>query len=122
MYTDQSFLPSLADFQELYASGVRIIAPPTFALVAPDGLGGIVPSEYAELAKQAGLNIIAWTVERSRLLANGGRFYYQSIVNETNNDGDVFNLIDVLANDVGVIGIFSDWPATTTYYANCMDL
>jgi glycerophosphoryl diester phosphodiesterase len=21
---------------------------------------------------------------------------------------------------VGVRGIFSDWPATTTYYANCM--
>jgi glycerophosphoryl diester phosphodiesterase len=31
-------------------------------------------------------------------------------------------VIDVLAQDVGVIGIFSDWPATTTYYANCMGL
>jgi glycerophosphoryl diester phosphodiesterase len=28
----------------------------------------------------------------------------------------------VLAQDVGVRGIFSDWPATTTYYANCMGL
>ena len=31
-------------------------------------------------------------------------------------------LIDVLAQDVGVLGVFSDWPATTTYYASCMGL
>jgi glycerophosphoryl diester phosphodiesterase len=28
--------------------------------------------------------------------------------------------LDVLARGVGVRGVFSDWPATTTYYANCM--
>jgi len=27
-----------------------------------------------------------------------------------------------LARDVGVIGVFSDWPATTTFYANCRKL
>ena len=31
-------------------------------------------------------------------------------------------LLDVLAQDVGVKGVFSDWPATVTYYANCMGL
>ena len=31
-----------------------------------------------------------------------------------------FNVLDVLAQDVGVEGVFSDWPATVTYYANCM--
>jgi len=30
--------------------------------------------------------------------------------------------LHVLAKDVGVMGVFSDWPATTTFYANCMDL
>ena len=30
--------------------------------------------------------------------------------------------LDVLAQDVGIIGIFSDWPATVTFYANCMGL
>ena len=39
-----------------------------------------------------------------------------------NNDGDVFHLLHVLAHDVGVKGVFSDWPATTTYYANCFEL
>ena len=28
--------------------------------------------------------------------------------------------LDVLARKVGIIGIFSDWTATVTYYANCM--
>jgi glycerophosphoryl diester phosphodiesterase len=32
-------------------------------------------------------------------------------------------VLDVLAAtgppDVGVIGVFSDWPATVTFYANC---
>ena len=32
----------------------------------------------------------------------------------------MYEWIDVLAEDVGVEGIFSDWPATVTYYANCM--
>jgi len=28
----------------------------------------------------------------------------------------------VLAQDVGVLGIFSDWPAPVTFYAYCMGL
>jgi hypothetical protein len=62
------------------------------------------------------------TLERSGLLVNGGGYYYQSITDVTDNDGDTFEVLDVLAKDVGVIGIFSDWPATVTYYANCMGL
>lgn len=122
VYSDPTFVPSLGDFESLYAAGVRIVAPPTFALVTTDSFGKLIPSDYARLAKQAGLDIITWTVERSGNLANGGGFYYSSIADVTNNDGDVFNLIDALAKDVGVIGIFSDWPATTSYYANCMGL
>jgi len=34
----------------------------------------------------------------------------------------MYELLDVLAQDVGIVGIFSDWPATVTYYANCMGL
>ena len=26
------------------------------------------------------------------------------------------------ARDVGVLGVFSDWPATTTFYASCMGM
>ena len=37
-------------------------------------------------------------------------------------EGDMMQVIDVLAREVGVLGIFSDWPATTTFYANCAGL
>lgn len=70
----------------------------------------------------AGLALIAWTVERSGSLAGGGGWYYQSVAQAIDNDGDMVAVIDVLAREVGVIGIFSDWPATTTFYANCTGL
>lgn len=84
--------------------------------------GEIVPSELAIQAKAADINIITWTIERSGPLVNGGGWYYQSIADAVNSDGVMYELIDVLAQDVGVKGIFSDWPATVTYYANCMGL
>ena len=34
-----------------------------------------------------------------------------------NNDGDMYHALHVLAQEVGILGIFSDWPATVTYYA-----
>ncbi|WP_425499164.1 glycerophosphodiester phosphodiesterase family protein [Hoeflea poritis] len=108
--------------EELKASGVRIIAPPLWVLVTTGDNGKPVPSAYAKAAKDAGLDIIAWTVERSGPLASGGGWYHQTIGDITKNDGDTLVLLDVLARQVGVIGVFSDWPATTTFYANCMGL
>jgi glycerophosphoryl diester phosphodiesterase len=106
---------------ELVDQGINIIAPPLWMLVTIEN-GDIVPSIYAKEANAAGLSIITWTVERSGRLANGGGWYYQSVADVTDNDGVQLELLDVLAQDVGVIGVFSDWPATTTYYANCMGL
>ena len=107
----------------LVADGVKIIAPPLWMLVTLDDNNAIVPSEYANAANAAGLKIIAWSLERSGLLSEGnGGWYYQSIADAIDNEGDTYELVDVLAKDVGVIGIFSDWPATVTYYANCMGM
>jgi glycerophosphoryl diester phosphodiesterase len=106
---------------ELKAKGVNYLAPPIWALVTEEN-GEIVPSDYAMAAKAYDLNLITWTLERSGLLATGGGWYYQSISDITNNDGDMLVLLDVLAQDVGIKGIFSDWPATVTYYANCKGL
>ncbi|WP_270728596.1 glycerophosphodiester phosphodiesterase family protein [Shimia sp. Alg240-R146] len=107
------------DFAELKASGVNYIAPPMWMLVTTKD-GEIVPSAYTIKAKEAGLKLITWTLERSGPLANGGGWYFQSVKDVTNNDAMYFELMHVLAQDVGVEGIFSDWPATVTYYANCM--
>jgi plasmid stabilization system protein ParE len=38
------------------------------------------------------------------------------------NDGDILTTLDVLAWQVGIRGIFSDWSATVSYYANCVGL
>jgi glycerophosphoryl diester phosphodiesterase len=111
-------LPSLA------VEGVKIVAPPTWVLVTLDVNNKIIPSEYAIAAKAAGLDIITWTLERSGLLKNiaGNPYYYQSVLDGIKTDGDTMVLLDVLAKDVGIMGIFSDWAATVTYYANCMNL
>lgn len=106
---------------ELKAMGVNYIAPPIWMLVTLDG-GKMVPSTLAVAAKDAGLNIVTWTLERSGPLATGGGWYYQSVTDVIDNDGDYFEVLDMLAQDVGIVGMFSDWPATTTYYANCMGL
>ncbi len=115
----ETWKPSM---KELVDQGVKIIAPPTTVLVGLDANKKIVPSAYAKAAKDAGLKIITWTLERSGTLTDGGGYYYDSIKTVTNNSGDTYNLLDVLAKDVGVIGVFSDWPGTVTYYANCMGL
>jgi glycerophosphoryl diester phosphodiesterase len=81
----------------------------------------MVASSYARNAKAAGLNIIAWSLERSGVMAlEKGGWYYQTVNSVIENEGDMLVALDVLAKDVGVIGVFSDWPGTTTYYANCM--
>ncbi|MDX1757350.1 MAG: glycerophosphodiester phosphodiesterase family protein [Marinobacter sp.] len=126
VYLDQAPITpdnsSLAYMESLSAQDIRILGPALWKMLTLDSHGDIVASEYAKNARAAGLNMIAWTVERSGPLANGGGWYHQTITDAIDRDGDTFEVIDALARDVGVIGIFSDWPATTTYYANCMGL
>jgi glycerophosphoryl diester phosphodiesterase len=120
------------NMQDLAGQGVQILAPPFWMLLDLDG-DKIVPSAYALAARDAGLDLITWTLERSGPLAGGGGYDYQTMngINPApgsapdgviNNDGDMLTVLDVLAREVGVIGIFSDWPGTVTYYANCMNL
>jgi glycerophosphoryl diester phosphodiesterase len=113
-----TFSPSMTELKEM---GVNFIAPPLWVLLAAQD-GKIVPSAYAKAAKEAGLDIITWTLERSGPLATGGGWYYQTIGPVIDGDGKMLEVVDVLAQDVGVKGIFSDWPATTSFYASCMGL
>jgi glycerophosphoryl diester phosphodiesterase len=108
-----TWTPSMKDLAD---RGVQILAP----LVRTGEDGTIKPSIYAEEAKKTGLKLIPWSLERSGPLKNGGGYFYQSIRSITSRDGDTMNLLDVLNRDIGVLGVFSDWPATTTFYANCV--
>nr|WP_234984238.1 glycerophosphodiester phosphodiesterase family protein [Roseivivax jejudonensis] len=114
-----TFMPTMAELKEM---GVNYIAPPLWMLVTLNENGEMVPSVYAEEAAAADLDIITWTLERSGPLASGGGWYFQSVTDAIDTDGDYFEILDVLAQDVGVVGVFSDWPATVTYYANCKGL
>jgi glycerophosphoryl diester phosphodiesterase len=120
--------PDLAMLQSYKAAGINYYAPPMQMLVAAGGVGGveIVPSQLAIDAKAADLKLITWTLERSGILADGdGEFYYgglEDVLADRENEGAIMELVDVLAQDVGVEGIFSDWPATVTFYANCLRL
>jgi len=121
--TADGYTTAVAGMNSLAAQGVKIVAPPMFALIKLDSRNRIVPSEYADAANAAGLDIITWTLERSGLLeTGGGGYYYSTVAPVINNDGDMYNVLDVLATKVGILGIFSDWPATVTYYANCMGM
>jgi glycerophosphoryl diester phosphodiesterase len=117
-------LPSFAELMAYKRAGINIVGPPTFALVTVDARNRIVPSAYAMNAKAAGLDIIAWTLERSGVLALRApdEFYYQTVTPAITQEGDTFKLLDVLARQVGIRGIFSDWAATVTYYANCVGI
>jgi glycerophosphoryl diester phosphodiesterase len=37
-------------------------------------------------------------------------------------DGDALTVLDVLARQVGVRGMFPDWLAATTFYASCIGM
>jgi glycerophosphoryl diester phosphodiesterase len=116
---------SLEELKQLKAQGVRIIAPPMFALLAVEN-GEIVPSQYAKDIKGLGFDIITWTFERADLrkgAASAGFYYlFDPLGQAVKKDSDMYKALDVLAKKVGILGIFSDWPATVTYYANCMGM
>ena len=113
-------------FTFLKQGGVRIIAPAMPALLAVDANNRVVPSTLAKDLKAMGFDLITWTFERADLRrgASQAGFYYDFDPQgkAIKKDSDMYKALDVLARDVKILGIFSDWPATVTYYANCMDL
>ena len=115
----QNFSSSQADFEALRDKGLRIISPPLPMLLTLDNDGTIVPSDYARQAKAAGLEIITWTLEAGDPTA-AANWMYAPIHSAMTTPSEALQVLHVLAKDVGVRGIFSDWPGTITYYANCM--
>jgi glycerophosphoryl diester phosphodiesterase len=130
-YSDDAFDHTNPDtwqpsMQSLVESGVQIIAPPTWMLLETNPDFGndererrLQPSLYAQRAREAGLMMIAWTLERSGPLKEGGQWYHSTTDDVIQREGDKLITLDALVNEVGVIGVFSDWPATVAFYANC---
>jgi glycerophosphoryl diester phosphodiesterase len=127
LFSHRSSITRLPTMQQIKQSGINIIAPPLWMLLEAED-NAIVPSSYALAAKDAGLTMIAWTLERSPNLNTGGGWYYQTLNgdNPSNrytpiklHDGKIMEVLDVLVNDIGVIGVFSDWPATVAFFDHC---
>ena len=115
----------LSFFRALRKAGVNIVAPAMPALLAVNG-NRVVPSQLSKDLKGIGFDLITWTFERSdvRQGASQAGFYYDwdptgAVVKK---DSDIYKALDVLAKEVKILGIFSDWPATVSYYASCMGL
>lgn len=114
----------------LKAKSVQILAPPTYKLVAANPIAGqvgqkdFVPSDFAKKIKASGLDIITWTLSRTGPPLDKPTptdYYWSSLQgkNLTLTEGSNFDLLDVFYQDVGILGIFDDWPAVTAFYANC---
>jgi glycerophosphoryl diester phosphodiesterase len=117
------FAPRAARLRHYKAAGINIWGPALPGVLALDDEGRIVPSRAARAARAAGLDIVTWTLERSGdLSAPNKGFYYREIGPAVTREGDVLRVVDVLARDVGVRGVFSDWPATVSFYAGCAGL
>jgi glycerophosphoryl diester phosphodiesterase len=112
-------------FAHLRKAKVQIIAPAMPALLAVNG-NRVVPSQLAKDLKGMGFDLITWTFERADLRQGASKagFYYafDPTGAAITKDSDMYKALDVLAHEVGILGIFSDWPATVSYYASCMNL
>jgi glycerophosphoryl diester phosphodiesterase len=121
--TDEGYEEAVASLPDLAARGVQIVAPSIYQLLTVDNATDtIVPSSYAIAANEAGLEIITWSFERSGPLSTGGGYYYSSVSDLINNDGDQFTVLDVIAQQVNATKVFTDWAGTATYYGNCFGL
>ena len=120
--------PTPAELAARSEEGIRTLGVPIAMLLRLDGDGELRASELALQARAVGLELIAWTLERSgriragRVEGSDRDFYLDPVLPALGNDGDLYRVIHALATEVGVVGVFSDWPATTTYYANCFGL
>ena len=112
-------------FAELRRAKVQIVAPAMPALLAVNG-DRVVPSQLARDLRGMGFDIITWTFERADLRQGASKagfyFDFDPTGAAIKKDSDMYKALDVLAREVKILGIFSDWPATVTYYANCMGL
>ncbi|MEC7242559.1 MAG: glycerophosphodiester phosphodiesterase family protein [Myxococcota bacterium] len=112
-----TWVPTMED---LVSRGVRTLAPPIWMLATATD-SQFQPTAYGKAARAAGLNLVTWTLERSGQPSLKEDWYYFGLGPAMHSEGQVFALLDMLDRELDVVGVFSDWPATTTFFANCSD-
>ncbi len=117
---DRDFRPTLASMQELKAAGVTTLAPPMPMLLSRGTDGALEASEYARLAREADLRLITWTFEAGDA-TDPQNWLYMNIPGYVAEESQMLEVLHALTEKAGIDGIFSDWPGTVTYYANCFE-
>lgn len=119
--------------------GVDLFAPAIPVLVANGPHRNVVPSRTAAFLKELNVpHIGSWSLERQgcevrdqvspevpgQVMAPCGQtnaFYFAPVENSsTFQHVDVLQVLDVLFRDIGLAGLFSDFPATVSMYVNCI--
>ncbi|KAF0710860.1 Aste57867_5452 [Aphanomyces stellatus] len=114
--------PTMANFTEFVEQGITTWAPPLFALLELKD-GKLVASQAGLNARKAGLDIIGWSLDRQGVMADPDHdtWYYSTINSYLKSESILFEAIHIFVQDLQMKGLFSDWSATTAYYANCFD-
>ena len=116
----ETWKPSMT---ELKASGVKILAPPIYTMLALNEQGrdrSVRIRQGREGCRSRSDRLVAGARRPARTKAAAS--ITRSVKAAIDRDGDTLTVLDVLAKQVGVRGMFSDWPATTTFYASCMGM
>ncbi|KAI9351355.1 PLC-like phosphodiesterase [Obelidium mucronatum] len=130
---------------DLMKMGVELMSP-AFNFYVSAEKHRMIESQYSKdlksLAQKSGKNVYfgSWSLERSgcasQLGASNSTFnaeaglgaiggcgwYYNSVEGEASfgQHEDSLLMLDVLFKQVGIIGLFSDFPATVSMYSNCI--
>ncbi|KID85552.1 glycerophosphoryl diester phosphodiesterase family protein [Metarhizium guizhouense ARSEF 977] len=115
---------AIRNLAQYKAEGIKFAAPPFHYLIEAKN-GTMTPSAYAKEAKKQDLGLVVWSFERSgpvALARANGDYYYTGLQDVATKDGDMYNLLHFLVKEVGVVGAFSDWSGTVTYFANCLGI
>lgn len=105
--------------QRIADMGITTIAPPQWVLLKNFG-GQIIPLDYAQATSTSSPGRLS--VRPSLSGRSGGSWQILRPINAwcLTDDADIYTTLDVLNRQVGIKGMFSDWPATVIYHASCM--
>ena len=110
--------------EEAQELGIAFLGPHLNLLLTPQG-NRTVASPFAHMLRNAGFHLIPWTLERSAGKSGAAPGLYGPYYNATAGQSvfeytDLLDVLHVLRDDVGAAAVFSDFPATTAAFANCV--
>jgi glycerophosphoryl diester phosphodiesterase len=117
----QEYLDKMQQAKDL---GIAFLGPNLNLLITAAG-NRTVASPFSRILRGAGFSLVPWTLERSAD-ENGaapglsGHYYNGTAGQSVFEYADLLDVLRVMRDDVGAAAVFSDFPATTAAFANCV--